>query len=373
VSVTVTLARDARIHHELYPDAELSVILRGRVTNIYSRSNRISFLTLRDISESIQILIEKSAVSLETWEGFGSLTLGAGVEIRGSVGTSRNGKISVFPVLAPNILTQLTLRDLLSDEYSGVGTQMLLSRLENRCRNYLESQGYIELTARYLSSHWPEGGLQALNVLFPGQSRVPFYLAVGPMPQLLRAVLAVGQSNFFTISRTFATNFIATQNGAESVIAGAILIGKSTDDVSKIALPLVKDILQHYETAMDPIFRSEWEGPHTVSVSDSLESTPSSGGLHIHFTQGLIGLSGPGEFPVTEAFQVYWRNELVLSEGYSMALGQGVLATTMTLYIERFLPLLRAQDNRRIRDLVSPSASAEESNDSSATREEDRA
>lgn len=369
MSVTVSLARDARIHHELYPETELYVILRGRITNIYRRSNKVLFATLRDISETIQVLVDKNLVGDEIWVSFESLELGVGVELHGSVGASKSGKLSVFPARPPIVLRQLSLRDLLTDEYSGVGTQMLLSRLENRCRRFLEGYGYIELAPRYLSSYWPDGGLQALNVLFPGQSRVPFYLAVSPVPQLLRALLAVGQSNFFTISRTFATNFVPTQNGAESVIAGAILLESSIDESGAVALALVKDLLHHYETAMDPAFRSEWEIPHTSSTSGSLNHTPTHEGLHIHFAKGLRALFGPGGFPVTETFQIQWRNELVLSEGSSMSLGQDILATTLTLYIERFLPLLRAQDNRRIRDLVRPGNSEEASDDNLTANE----
>ncbi|MEV8375193.1 OB-fold nucleic acid binding domain-containing protein [Kribbella sp. NPDC056861] len=370
MGVEVTLARDARIHHELYPDTDLSVVLHGRITNAYRRSNKVRFFTVRDVSESIQILLDRSTVEEVVWNAFEGLEIGVGVEVRGRVGRSNNGKISVFPTHAPVRLAPLGLRELLADEYSGVGTQMLLSRLENRCRRYLETQGYIELTARYLSSSWPEGGLQALNVIFPGQSRVPFFLAVSPVPQLLRAILAVGQSDFFTISRTFATNFIATQNGAESVMAGAILLGKSVDDASDVALPLVKELLLHYETGMEPELREEWEVPHTVSVSSSLDRVEARAGLHIHFARGLQGIRGPGDFPVTDAFQIHWRDELVLSEGYSMGLGRGLFATTLVLYIERFLPLLRAQDNRRIRDLVHPGTHEEQHSDSPAGSEE---
>ena len=359
MGIEVLLARDARLHHQLYPDAELSVKLHGRIVGKYGRSSKLKFYALQDVTENIQVMVDRSVLEDEIWEAFLSLQEGDGVEVHGTVGLSRSGKLTVFPTSAPKRFHPLTVRDLLADEVSGVATQMLLARLENRCRRYLEEHGFIELAARYLSTSWSSGGLQPLNVVFPGQSKVPLYLAVSPTPQLMRAILAVGQSEFFTISRSFATNFIATQNGAESVLGGAILVGKHLDEASDLALPIVKDLINDYTTGLDPDVQQEWDIPHTRSSSSSLDPPNVSQGLHLHTTVSISVLKCPGDFDVDGAFRIQWRGELVLAEGFSFMIGDTSCAV-INLYLERFLPLLRVQDNRRIGDLVHPSSADEQ-------------
>lgn len=350
-----TLVRDARLTCEYYPEELQPVEIQGRITRTWGRSNRTRFLELQDISDSIQIVVEKEKLSAEVSHAFANVRPGVGVAIRGTIGRSNNGTVSLFPTEPPTPLRAIGEVDLIAEDLSGVATQVLLSRLESFVRSELIKSNFIELTPRFLSSSWPKGGLEPLRVQFAGQSVVPLYLAVSPIPQLVRAILAVGDSDFFSISRTFATNFVATQNGAESVVAATIQMGQSISAVAADSVGLAQRLLVRPETGTDAEIRRHWAATPTTSSSGSLGMpSPSPEGLHLHNCTEDRPELGPGGFHVGNSFQVHWRSQLVLVDGYELLLSDQIRAIVRVFYVERCLHLLRAQDNFRIRDIVHP-------------------
>lgn len=350
--MSLTLARDARARFEKSHVLD-SVTLRGRLTSAHRRSNRVGFFRLRDVSESIQVVVEREIVGDAVWEAFHSLQIGSSVAVTGHIRRSRNGVISLFPSEHPKqIGTDLDLESLLAEDFLGVASQLILARLENRVRSFFLTEEFVELSARYLSTTWGEDGLQPLRVSFAGQSRVPLYLAVSPIPKLITAFLAVGHSSLFAVSRSFATNFVATQNGAESVLVSAITVDRDLSACSRMVTQVASWLLAEPEPSPSSQHPNELLGACTYSTGQELTPGFVPEGLHIHHATSLFGQVGPGGNPVTEAFQLSWRRDFFLAEGMSLSLGRSLQINIVTVYIERFLRLLQASDNKRIRDLL---------------------
>lgn len=362
------LVRDARLGFAYRADEINEIELRGRLTKRWGRSRQVTFCLLRDVSDDIQIVVEADVIGPEIANAFHEMPLGSGIAIRGTMGLSRNGKVSFFPTAEPRHLRGLSPTDLLREDTSGVATQILLARLESLARDSLKKRGFTELTPRYLSSTWPDGGLQALQVRFGGQSIVPLYLAVSPVAQIVRSVLAVGETNFFMISRTFATNFLATQNGAEAIVAASIDIDAEFEAARDATLVLVQRLLNAPNTGTSPEFRDPWLTEPTLSVGPTLNPNTNPTGLHLHYTEGPLSLSGPGGFEVGRAYQVHWRSDLTLADGYELQIANELTALVCVVYLERCLRLMRAQENLRIRDVSRPHTpeSVEEDEDSAS-------
>jgi aspartyl/asparaginyl-tRNA synthetase len=368
-----TLVRDARQSYEFQPDLEPELELRGRLTKSWGRSNRVRFFKLQDFSEAIQVVVLRDELEPETFQAFTELTLGSGVALRGHVAKSSNGTISFFPTAGPRLLTALTDVELLHEDASGIATQVLLARLESLVRTAFLQQDYVELTPRYLSSSWPKGGLEPLQVRFAGQSVVPLYLAVSPVPQLVRSILAVGDKNFFTVSRTFATNFLADQNGAEAIVAACIELEAAFESVVDDSVDLIQHLLASPSTGTSSDIREHWASTPSRSEGPTIEIPSEPNGLHLHIASEAMNTRGPGNFLVGRAFQVHWRSQLILLDGYELQIAQDTYALVRVIYLERCLRLMQAQDNRRIRDMVNPHTPEDAPNDEDSEGETDAA
>ncbi len=357
MAVMVNLARDARIHHSLFPDTDLYAELTGRIVNSWRRSSKIIFLSFRDVSGTIQLVADKSALEKD-FKSFADLPSGANVRVVGPVRRTKRGKISVFPSSPPDLLDTPNIEGLIEEQFSGVGAQIMLSRLETSVRSTFKELGFTEITPRYISSTWHNEGLQPLNVIFPGQSRNPFHLAVSPVPQLVRATIAMAGIDFFAISRCFATNFIATQNGAESVVAGALSVSHDFNEMINIMETALDELVSGYETALEPETLIAWRAG--ISNKHKHQAVDAKA-RNLYITKNL-NLHGPGDFPIRKAFQLKWGDRMQLAEGYELSIAKED-TVVLLIYVERFLRLLGSQDNRRIRDVSEPMYVTENTND----------
>lgn len=339
----VRFASDARVHHQLYPATSLEARLRGRITRT-NRRGGICFLTLLDVSESIQLVAERSSLSEASWEAVRCLARGSSVRVSGAVRETSNGTISVFLSDAPKLLRSPTADSLLSDHFDEVGAQLLLARLSGFAREFFLDNEFNEIEARLLSTAWPEGGLNPLRVHYPGFGRGSFYLAISPVPQLFRAQVATHQDRVFTVTRCFTSSYLDHIAGVESVILSAQMLDFGLSGAAQLAGRAVSGVLRNFrpEMAADTM-----AGTNTVlrpgvwpPAGDRIDVQEAEIQIYTEINDLQADING--------LFRLVFPPDYLLAEGYCYSVDDALRFTVLNINLERMVPLLRSGSLRRV-------------------------
>lgn len=339
----VEFARDARIHHQLFPGTDLQASLRGRITR-NDRRGGISFLTLVDVTDAIQLVVERNAVGEAAWENVRRIARGSSVRATGHIGETSAGVVSVFLTAAPQPLPPVSQAALLADEFQEVGTQVLLARLTAVARRFFRRHHFTELEAKLLSTSWPEAGLNPLRVSYSGFGPLHFYLAVSPMPQLSKALIATRQRRVFTITRCFTSSYLDHVSGVESIILSAQMLDTDLSAVGRLAADVLRAVLGDFSTR--PKDKSE---DFEIIQRPNLTWPPQEEYLTITKPELQFFDDIGGSAADHPLFRLCWPPDYLLAEGFVYPLTDDSLPCAgLTLNLERVIPLLQSGDFRRV-------------------------
>ncbi len=338
----VEFARDAKIHIRLFPESRLQAHLRGRVTR-NDRRGGIAFLTLIDVTETIQLVAERAVLGQDAWDEVRRLTRGSGVAARGRVGTTSSGIVSVFLSSAPEALPTITSESLLADHFHEVGRQILLARLTSAARQSFYRRNFTELEARLLSTKWPEASLQPLRVSYSGFGPLHFYLAVSPLRQLANALIATGQHRVFSITRCFTSSYLDHISGVESVILSALLLDADIRAGAELASQVIFEVISEMSTRPPvPTLSSDFQVRDNLNWPPASEMTIEVPEMQIYPT------TAEAEQP--SFFRICWPPDYLLGEGHSYQLSDEaeLSCTAVNVNLERAVSLLHSGDLRRV-------------------------
>lgn len=180
----------------------------------------VVFFDLHDGTALIQVVLSAETVT--------DVHVGDRLAVSGRIDKTSKGVLSVFPSERPRTLLapRIAKRNHLARTFEQIGETIVLARIQGVVRDSLSSEGFVELVPRMISSTpWDPGAMTPLKVIYPGFGS-PAFLAISPLPQLLRTVLQTGRPKVFAASRCFTLSHRGERAGNESAIVMSCAFGE---------------------------------------------------------------------------------------------------------------------------------------------------
>lgn len=346
-------ARDALIYFELVADQLIEVELRGTITKVRKHKN-VVFCDFEDATGSLQLLVRRKRFDDKEWTQINDIKSSDRVIAKGLMGRSRTGEPSVFlveiphPLKPPERVGNRTVRDL-----DQVGARLFLARLRYKAETFFRADGFLQIEPNFISTSWYIDGIEPLRVEYEGFG-VPAYLTPSPSPQLLAAMEATGSDRVFAVGRVFTTTYRDETTSAESLILMAKIAHCSIDDLVAVCIQALLATLGDPETMPEnytKLTKRNWHQsilrepppPATLSVESPMLQIYE---LPIEDQQSID--SGINSVTILRAC---WPSRSVLAEGSIRRLSGQIGDGTLTLFLERMVPLLKDVPLRQIRDL----------------------
>ena|GEM_PF-2292724 len=312
--------------------------LFGVVTAV-RKSKLSTFIDLLHALGTTQLVADKSKLA-STWTSVESIRIRDRIKIKGTIGRTQRGALSLFlddcPILANTFLNE-TL-DSNDRDYRQIGGSILIAQARNVAEEFLRTQNYRRVDPRYISASWPsEQGMTPLQVNYPGFG-MPVFLAPSPAEQLVLALAATGDDRVFCSATSFTTSYRQPSDGSESSIVMAMSIGLGIKDLLVQCTSLIDKICEAMPgvTCRFPS-GSIREEPHTMSDLVTSHSTNLKASAWV--------------FPVingVEPFRIVLENGVTPIEGCVEHHDEGVDVATIVFYAERVLPLAQHTEFRRL-------------------------
>jgi hypothetical protein len=347
-------ARDALIHVELIPERSARVELRGVITRVRNHGGLI-FYIFEDATATLQLLARRDRFGPDDWVQMRRVKPSARVIAKGMMSKSLSGE--------PTVVLDDLLRPLDSTETSGaartirsldrVGVRLFLARLRYKAEAFFRSRGFLQIEPNFISTTWDIVGIEPLRVEYEGFG-APTYLTPSPSPQLLAAMEATGSDKAFAVGRCFTTTYRDETTSAESLILMAKVARATINDLADLSQEALSATLGDRETMPENYLQLTKDGWRSVL----LEEPPLPGRLAL--SAPIIRIYElPSEGPDTPngtisgvaILQACWPPRHVLAEGSVRKLSGQTGIGTITLFLERMVPLLKDVPLRQIRDL----------------------
>lgn len=348
----VQQARDALIYLELVSGSKVYAELRGLITKVRSHGG-IIFFVLEDATSSIQLVAYRNQFNDNDWEELRLVRKSHRVVAKGIVGRSKTGEASIVlnePLIrleGGNIKDdERTIKDL-----DRVGVRLFLSRLRYKSEVFFRSNNFLQIEPNFISTSWDIRGIEPLRVQYEGFG-VPTFLTPSPSPQLLAVMETTGADKVFAIGRCFTTTYRDETTSAESLILMAKVASATIDEIASLSVKALEHILGDRETMPEnypKLMEKGW-------VWSNPEKPPLPGGAQ--FTVPTIQIYGirnntakPLDYDETTVLRVCWPPKFVLIEGSIRKISGQKGIGTMTIFLERIVPLLKNVSLRQLEDL----------------------
>lgn len=316
------------------------VIVTGQYLFRRDHKDRV-VIQIRDITGSIYVRVTlEQAVILDRVSRYSR------VRIKGRVGRSKDGK---HPVIAEvNFLQDLgslkvPLRDL-GPEMREYASRMFVSRVTNSCSALLRDRGFDEFDSKVISSEWVDGGLEPLQVLYPGFGS-PASLITSPSAQVMDFLNATGTQRAFTVALSFTSTFRHPNNAAETRVIVAKAVDLSVDGLRSLALATCMSALDRLDVSLTvppvkEVVDAQWPGgllrpdPHSTLTVYQYSSSIPTGGASWH------------SMLLENVVHVVSITGNILVDASIERIGERTVGT-LAVYPARFLPLIDAPSPRR--------------------------
>jgi hypothetical protein len=298
-------------------------------------------LTIRDITGTTFARLSKSQVcELDRVEKYSRL------RIAGAVGPGRSGAQNVIPQVftIENLGSlKIPLRDL-GAEMKEYASRMFISRISNTCASVLRDQGFDQFESKVISSEWIDGGLEPLQVVYPGFGN-PATLVTSPNAQVMDFLNATGVSKAFTVALSFTSTFRHPNNSAET----QVIVAKATDialtDLRALALSLCLRVLDRLgvprtDPVTEELLDTAWPGK-PLNSGGSCTLTLAQYGKNI-----VTGGTSWRNMLLENVIHVIGKSGIILIDGALERIGERSVST-LAIYPARFLSFIDSPLPRR--------------------------
>lgn len=215
-------------------------------------------ITVRDITGLTYASVKTS--SDEQKKQIRSIDKFSRIRIFGRVGLNKNGNLVIKEVDIIKNLGSLKIpyQDL-EPEMREYASRMFVSRIANTCTSLLREHGFDEFDSKVISSEWIDGGLEPLQVVYPGFGN-PVTLITSPSAQVMDFLNATGTDKAFTVALSFTSTFRHPGNSSETRVIVAKAIDLTLTDLKQLASTLCMYILDTLNV-VHPVLKEVSEVP----------------------------------------------------------------------------------------------------------------
>jgi hypothetical protein len=298
-------------------------------------------LTVRDITGTTF-----AKVSFEQMLGLAGLEKYSRLRILGLAGKSKSGTDNVIPQvdLIENLGTLKVPYQDLNVEMKDYASRLFVSRISHATASLLREQGFDEFESKVISSEWLDGGLEPLQVAFPGFGN-PAMLATSPNAQVMEFLNATGVNKAFTIALSFTSTYRHPNNSAETKIILAKALDVAAPDLRELSISVCRRVVDKLAIPQSSLIVEEnldavW--PNSIS--------PLTGNSTLGIFQYNIGIATAGtawrNMLLERVVHVISKAGLILIDGAVERIGQRSVST-LAIYPARFLSLIDSPMPRR--------------------------
>jgi hypothetical protein len=228
-------------------------------------------------------------------------------------------------------------------------SRMFLSRIVNDCASTLRANGFEEFDSKVISTEWIDGGLEPLQVLYPGFGN-PATLATSPSAQVMDFLNATGVAKAFTSSISFTTTFRHPNNAAETRIIVAKAVDLTLENLQSLIWLIANRVLeklrvQKQSSEAQKILEKPWPDKSFDPEDNSL--------IYLFRYSGDVPTGGIGWRSTFLEHVIHVTNSKgsILIEGSFEKIGQRVVSG-LTIFPSQFLSFIDAtQPKRQLSDL----------------------
>ncbi|GMV22069.1 MAG: hypothetical protein AMXMBFR57_20180 [Acidimicrobiia bacterium] len=303
-------------------------------------------ITVQDITGSTFVKL-----SLDQMKAMQGLEKYSRVRVLGLVGLSKRGTENVIPTVdrIENLGSLKVAFQDLSSEMKDYASRMFVSRISHACTAILREQRFDEFESKVISSEWVDGGLEPLQVIYPGFGN-PAVLVTSPNAQVMEFLNATGVGKAFTVALSFTSTYRHPDNSAETKVILAKASDIPPEELRSLSISVCKRIVEKLSMPhSDPIAEQ-----HLDAVwPDALSGLPGNSTLALfQYDRGIMtGGTGWRNMLLESVIQVVGKTGLVLIDGAIERIGQRTVST-LAIYPARFLSLIDSPlPRRRLRNL----------------------
>jgi len=256
----------ADIRADYAEDRAISVA--GRMT---ARRNfgKAAFLDIRDSTEKIQVYVRKDQIGDEAFALFKLLDLADVIGVKGTLGKSKTGEITVFAkeltLLSKALLSppekwhglrdvEIRYRQRYVDLFANpdvMKTFRMRTQIISRIRRYLDEQGFLEVETPMMQSI-PGGAAARPFITHHNTLDMDLYLRVSP-ELFLKRLLVGGMERVYEINRNFRNEGISTRHNPEFTMMELYQAYADYNDMMALTEGLVSTLAQelHGTTELD--------------------------------------------------------------------------------------------------------------------------
>ena len=316
------------------------VLITGQYDTRRTHRDRVT-ISIKDITGTTFVAFYNEHIAaIEAIERFSR------IKVWGNTGLSKDGRNIVIP--SADGVTDLGSLKVpfkeLGPEMREYAARMFVSRVTNSCAAALRDKGFDEFESKLISSEWIDGGLEPLQVLFPGFGN-PATLITSPSAQVMDYLNATGVDKAFTVSTSFTTTYRHSNNAAETRVVVAKSVDLALTEICKVALAVCTRALDRLRV---PYTDPPSEDVLTKWPAGILAATKTSSTLTIaHYGSDIVtGGTGWRNMLVENVFHVLGPTGVILIDGAIERIGQRTIST-LSIYPARFLALIDADPPRR--------------------------
>jgi hypothetical protein len=303
-------------------------------------------LTVRDITGTTY-----ARLSVEQMRSLTGLEKYSRLRILGLVGKSKRGTDNVIPQVdfIENLGSLKAPYQDLNAEMKDYASRMFVSRISHATASLLREQGFDEFESKVISSEWVDGGLEPLQVAYPGFGS-PAMLATSPNAQVMEFLNATGVNKAFTVALSFTSTYRHPNNSAETKVILAKAFDIAPADLRELSTSVCRRILEKLAIPQSSLIVDErldavWPKSHAPLAENST--------LGIFQYNKGIGTGGTGwrNMLLESVVHVVSKAGLILMDGAIERIGQRSVST-LAIYPARFLSLIDSpMPRRRLSDL----------------------
>lgn len=346
--------RDALIFFELISDQPIRVELRGIVTKVRHHGG-IIFFNFEDSTAKIQLIAQHNNFNDSEWNAICHFKPSDRIIAQGMMSRSKTGEASVLlcKVLPVEENVDAGNENRTVKSLDRIGVRLFLARLRYKAEAYFRNNNFLQIEPNFISTTWIISGIEPLRVQYEGFG-VPTYLTPSPGPQLVAAMEGTGVERVFAVSRCFTTTYRDETTSAESLILMAKISHSSLDELIDISQKALIAILGDIETMPDNYQTLISNGWRQIILSappipGSLDiSTPT---FQIYELQKEKSSSLNTQFDEITILRACWPPKHVLVEGSLRKISGRFGVGTLTIFLERTVPLLKDVSVRQLGDL----------------------
>lgn len=309
------------------------IVITGQYLARRDHRDRV-VLTVRDITGTTF-----ARLSEEQMRGLVGLEKYSRLRISGLVGRNKQGTDNVIPQvdIVENLGSLKVPYQDLNVEMKDYASRLFVSRISHASASLLREQGFDEFESKVISSEWVDGGLEPLQVAYPGFGN-PAMLATSPNAQVMEFLNATGVNKAFTVALSFTSTYRHPNNSAETKIILAKAFDIAPIDLRVLANSVCRRILEKLAIPQNsPIIDEHLDAAWPQSL------TPLTGHNTLELFQynNGIGTAGTGwrNMLLESVIHVVGKDGMILIDGAIERIGQRSVST-LAIYPARFLSLI---------------------------------